>query len=159
MKRADVTRPQGAEDGFGAYLRGIETFPDLRSERVVVVVAIDTSGSIEGKQLSSFVSEVIAISRIAPNVEGYVLTCDAAVHDVIPFDSFSTSTFKPRGGGGTDFRPVFAWVEAAGVEPAVLVYLTDGDGLFPDTQPPYPVVWVIDGESSAGIPFGEVVQL
>ncbi len=135
-------------------------FPDLRSERVVIVVAVDTSGSIEDKQLSSFVSEVIAISRVAPNVEGFVLTCDAAVHDVVPFDSFSPTTFKPRGGGGTDFRPVFSWIEDSGCTPAVLVYLTDGEGVYPESEPTYPVVWVIHRTDNAKVepPFGEVVR-
>jgi len=139
---------------YGVY------FPDLRSEQVVVVAAVDTSGSIKKEQLSAFVSEVVAFSRTVPGVWGYVVTCDAAVRDVVPFDELNPANFKPRGGGGTDFRPVFEWVESVGLQPAVLVYLTDGDGEFPAEAPPYPVVWVIhrtDGEHPS-VPFGEVVR-
>jgi predicted metal-dependent peptidase len=61
------------------------------------------------------------------------------------------------GGGGTDFRPVFAWLDARGLTPAVLLYFTDGLGEFPAAAPSYPVAWLVKG--SAPVPWGERIQL
>ena len=52
-------------------------------------------------------------------------------------------TWKATGGGGTDFRPVFDYVEKhPELEPALLIYFTDGYGIFPVKMPPYDTVFV-----------------
>jgi predicted metal-dependent peptidase len=38
----------------------------------------------------------------------------------------------------------------------VLIYLTDGYGYFPDKEPDYPVIWLIDSEVEP--PWGEKMQ-
>jgi predicted metal-dependent peptidase len=71
--------------------------------------------------------------------------------------SGDTVHLEPKGGGGTDFKPVFAWVEENGVLPQCLIYLTDlCCNSFPDV-PEYPVLWVTDSRRTA--PFGETVQI
>jgi predicted metal-dependent peptidase len=69
----------------------------------------------------------------------------------------------PVGGGGTDFRPFFAAVEAeqCDMHPAVCVYLTDGYGTFPAEPPPWPLLWVLSpgSLSTDAVPFGEAVRL
>jgi predicted metal-dependent peptidase len=87
----------------------------------------------------------------------HVVYCDAEVSKVETFDRDELIEFKPEGGGGTDFRPVFDWVEKEGIEPACLIYFTDLDGTFPDKEPEYPVLWVSVGRAEA--PFGETLQL
>jgi predicted metal-dependent peptidase len=62
-----------------------------------------------------------------------------------------------EGGGGTDFRPVFDWVEAENRSPNMLVYFTDAEGDFPKMPPNYPVIWLVKGKG--GVPWGERVQL
>jgi predicted metal-dependent peptidase len=46
-------------------------------------------------------------------------------------------------------------------DPAVLVYLTDGFGTFPNKTPDHPVLWVVTpgGLESENFPFGNVVRL
>jgi predicted metal-dependent peptidase len=61
------------------------------------------------------------------------------------------------GGGGTDFRPVFDWVEQDRISPDLLVYFTDAQGRFPEREPPYPVIWLVKGKSR--VPFGDRIQL
>ena len=61
------------------------------------------------------------------------------------------------GGGGTDFRPLFDWVEGLPASPDLLVYVTDAEGRFPEREPNYPVVWLVKGKSS--VPFGTRIQL
>ena len=66
--------------------------------------------------------------------------------------------FSARGGGGTDFRPLFAKIEELGYKPDVLIMLTDTFGTFPDTPPDYPVIWASIYEN-VEVPFGELVYI
>jgi predicted metal-dependent peptidase len=61
------------------------------------------------------------------------------------------------GGGGTSFRPVFQWIDRAGLRPDLLVYFTDAEGQFPECEPPYPVIWLVKGR--AKVPWGQRIQL
>jgi predicted metal-dependent peptidase len=61
------------------------------------------------------------------------------------------------GRGGTDFRPVFAHVEAENVQPACLIYLTDLEGSYPETEPDYPVLWIATTNHRAT--WGETIRL
>lgn len=124
-----------------------------------VVVAVDTSGSIGQRELDHFFAEMRGIlDDVQPEVI-HVVWCDAKVHRVDEVDDTSDiDSLKPAGGGGTDFRPVFDWVDQNNVRPDALVYLTDMLGAFPDQAPAYPVVWGdIYGHCKA--PFGDVVSI
>jgi predicted metal-dependent peptidase len=124
-----------------------------------VVVAIDTSGSIGQTELNAFFAEMNGILEDVRPTKIYVVWCDAKVHKVDEVDSSSDiQTLKPHGGGGTDFRPVFDWVDQSNVEPEALVYLTDGMGSFPDRAPRYPVVWGSIYPQST-YPWGDVVNV
>jgi predicted metal-dependent peptidase len=61
------------------------------------------------------------------------------------------------GGGGTDFRPVFHWLEAQGVRPDLLVFFTDAEGQFPPDEPNFPVIWLVKGKEKT--PWGQRIQL
>lgn len=39
--------------------------------------------------------------------------------------------FALKGGGGTDYRPVFDYIDANFPMASMLLYFTDGDGIFP----------------------------
>ena len=48
------------------------------------------------------------------------------------------------GGGGMDFRPVFAYVEKhPELDPNLLVFVTDGYGDCPARPPAYSVLWLL----------------
>jgi len=135
-------------------------FPGLRSEEIELVVAVDTSGSIRAAEIRQFFAEINAIkgqvrARIA------LLCCDMEIAEVCPlyfepWDEFSFAT-EVKGGGGTDFRPVFDWVERQDRPPDTLVYFTDARGKFPARAPPYPTLWLVKGK--AEVPFGARIQL
>ena len=60
--------------------------------------------------------------------------------------------FELRGGGGTDFRPAFAYVDRLCAEKKFsnlrgLLYFTDGDGAYPTTPPDYETAFVLLKES------------
>jgi predicted metal-dependent peptidase len=133
--------------------------PSVRREGVgTIVIGVDTSGSIGEEELNQFAGEISAISDQAQPELIYVVYCDAAVSSTQEFGPCEPITLQPQGGGGTDFRPVFEWVEKNEVEPVCLLYLTDlccRD--YPVCPPAYPVLWVTDSRRRA--PFGETVKI
>lgn len=124
-----------------------------------VVVAVDTSGSIGQRELDHFFAEMIGILDDVQPEMIYVVWCDSEVHKVDEVEnSDDVVSLKPAGGGGTDFRPVFEWVEKNDVRPDALVYLTDLLGGFPSEAPAYPVVWG-DIYGRVKPPFGDLVSI
>jgi len=141
-----TSRRQGAY-GFGAghvvRPRTIDTTPR-------VAVAIDTSGSMSARDLSSALTELRAILLSRASVVDLV-TCDATVSNVTKLKSAAeldkfVRSGGVKGGGGTSFIPVMQHFDALpkAAKPDLLVYLTDGDGTEP-TAPPsgFRVVWVV----------------
>lgn len=117
--------------------------PGLQYDQAgAIVIALDTSGSVSDTLLSQFWGEVQGILG-AYRITADVVLCDAAVQavyrDVTADDTIPTAAV---GRGGTDFRPVFNWISDNQVDPQCLIYLTDLDGAFPDTEPDFPVLWV-----------------
>lgn len=127
--------------------------PSLKGEQLEIAVAVDTSGSIAQEDIREFVSELSGIMVSVPDYRIHIFAADSKIQgyqEITPFDEIDKDIFK--GGGGTDFRPVFQEIEDMGLQPAALVYLTDGDGEFPEMEPPYPVLWLLRGEKD--VPFG-----
>ncbi len=137
--------------------------PTLSGEVHRVVVAIDTSGSIQGQRLGEFWTELLAILR-NNRCEARVLTCDAEIQDEFDEISFDpTQVPNLKGGGGTNFTPVFDRVEqyiSAGWHPEAVVYLTDLDGTFPVRPVDVRTIWIVAKEDAhKKAPFGEVIPL
>ena len=134
----------------------------LEGESVQVFVCIDTSGSIDEEQMSLFLGEVSGILSSYPMLDCRLWYADAKCYG--PYEIGSMHEIpRPKGGGGTDFRPFFqATMEAwSGDQEAICVYLTDGLGVFPEEAPQLPVLWVIvpGGLPSEQIPYGEISRL
>jgi predicted metal-dependent peptidase len=136
----------------GLYLPSVE-----RTGLGTIVIGVDTSGSIGEEELEQFAGEISALADEAKPEAIYVVYCDAAVQASQQFGPSEPIDLEPKGGGGTDFRPVFQWVEANNIAPVCLIYLTD---LCCHSYPPipeYPVLWVTDSRRTA--PFGETVHI
>lgn len=130
-----------------------------------LVIAIDTSGSMNDDELSMILAEIDNL-RSVTQCSLTLIQCDAKIRDVKQYDEYTTVSFdryRVFGRGGTDFIPVFEWVrknvfiEFAGID--ALIYLTDGFGRFPGKRPPYPVLWIMTEHSQPEVPFGEVIRL
>lgn len=145
-------RPSARYLARGLYL------PSLYSEELgAIVVAIDTSGSIDDVLLRQFSAEVQAVVSETQPRQVHVVYCDARVqrHDVI--ERGDPVELTHVGGGGTKFEPVFDLVEQLEEPPACVVYLTDLRGSFPPVEPSIPTLWVTPTNEDA--PFGEVVRI
>ena len=124
-----------------------------------IVVAIDTSGSIGQPEIDRFFAEMRGILEDCKPRNVYVMWCDAKVHKVDEIDDVTQiDTLKPKGGGGTDFRPVFDWLKERAIVPDSLVYFTDLMGSFPSAAPGYPVIWA-STVKNGHYPWGNVVDV
>lgn len=123
-----------------------------------IVVVIDTSGSIGQAELSMFGGELNKIRVDAAPRKVHVIYCDAAVNKYEMYGPEDMIELKAVGGGGTDFRPPFKYVDKKGIEPKCLVYLTDMYGTFPDQPPEYPTLWASFTPDTKA-PFGDVVSI
>ncbi len=135
-------------------------YPRLKSAEVSAVVAVDISGSISDRELNECIAEINAIKgQLRATVT--VLAVDDKIAPGYPktFNAWEEIKLSGQidGGGGTDFTPVFDWMDAQDVPADILVYFTDGEGRFPEHAPAYPVTWLIKGK--AKVPFGERIQL
>lgn len=122
-----------------------------------LVIALDSSGSIDPATAEGFLAEARAIAELS-GATGRVLLLEAdeAVRSAVWLDRTAPGSFPLHGRGGTDFRAVFEYLEQRPeLRPSALVYLTDGQGPFPSRAPTYPVLWVLTGP--AEVPFGERV--
>ena len=141
------------------YLADELVVPGRYSDRLGhLVVAIDTSASMSPRQLSLVAAELRPLTALA--VQSTVIIADAVVHRVIPGDRLEAFLLRGQfaGRGGTDHRPVFAWLKDNGVCPDLFVGLTDLYSKFPDRTPAYPVVWVTPVASGTA-PFGHVIAM
>jgi len=114
------------------YLSHDIILPGIVSEEIpTVVYAIDTSGSISAEQLDKATAEVFGVLS-AYDTTVYVVFSDSAVRKTMILTRQDLPIkLDAIGGGGTDFGPVFQWVEEQGISPSCLIYLTDMEGYFP----------------------------
>ena len=86
----------------------------------------------------------------------HMIQCDAEIQEDVKITSQEEferyiKTMQMRGFGGTDFRPVFSYVEELRRAKEFhnlkgLIYLTDGYGVFPEKKPDYSTAFVFINE-------------
>lgn len=126
-----------------------------------LVVFVDTSGSIHGPILDVFMSEVKAICETVKPQLLHFLEVDAAVqgHEIYDETTLHTLTDKRelKGGGGTDMRVVFDYLDSRNIKPEAIIGLTDGYTPWPDAVP-CPTLWAIS-EVHIAAPVGATVHI
>ncbi len=132
------------------------------------VIAIDTSGSTSGDLVREFLNKTYNILKQEENfftkINLHIIQCDCEIqedHKITSQEEFDEyiSNLKVLGHGGTDFRPVFSYVDKlieAGEFTNLkgLIYFTDGYGVFPKKQPEYSTAFVYldDGYNNYDVP-------
>lgn len=113
--------------------------PGFKKERKLkIVLAIDTSASISGKDLTRFSAEIEKIRRSGAEIT--LIECDCKIQQVYQLKRPFQGQFQGR--GGTDFRPLWQYLKEKHLRPDVIIYLTDGIGPAPDASP-YPTIWAL----------------
>ena len=125
------------------------------------VIAIDTSGSTSGELVQTFVQKTYNILKSTESfftrINVHIIQCDTVIQEDVKittqeeFDAY-LKEMKLHGLGGTDFRPVFGYVNAMVDNGEFenlkgLIYFTDGCGVFPQKKPPYDTAFVFIEES------------
>ena len=120
------------------------------------VVAIDTSGSVAGDTVQRFVQKTWNILKTTESfftkINLHIIQCDATIQEDAKittqeeFDDY-IQTMQIHGLGGTDFRPVFSYVDWLREKKEFqnlkgLIYFTDGFGTFPERMPEYETAFV-----------------
>jgi predicted metal-dependent peptidase len=133
-------------------------FPDNPALKIKMrqkmLLAIDTSGSVNNEELKEFMNEIHHIYKAGVDI--HILQCDTTIK--------SSEDYKGKfelgivGRGGTDFDPVLKFY-AEHKEYTSLVYFTDGE-CSTSLKPTKPVLWVISEQSSMpeGLP-GKTIKL
>ena len=120
------------------------------------VIAIDTSGSVAGDEVQSFLQKTYNILKdresFQSRINVHIVQCDAQIQSdevITSSEDFNRylETMEIRGLGGTDFRPVFEYVDRLlkdGVFSDLkgLIYFTDGLGIYPPSKPDYRTAFV-----------------
>ena len=120
------------------------------------VIAIDTSGSTSGSLVQTFVQKTYNILKSTESffskINLHIIQCDAEIQEDVKittqqeFDAY-LKQMQLHGLGGTDFRPVFAYVNHLVDKKEFdnlkgLIYFTDGYGSFPQKMPSYDTAFV-----------------
>ncbi len=146
---------------YGLHLYGnmplIEPLEYQETNRVrTFVIALDTSASCAGHLVKSFVQHTFNVLMgsqfFAHEIDLHIVQYDSKLQAITriknarDIESYMDE-FKVRGGGGTDFRPVFAYVNDLRKNGELtnlkgLLYFTDGMGTFPSTPPKYESAFV-----------------
>lgn len=128
-----------------------------------IIIAVDTSGSIDEDLHKRFMQEIKLIQRMFKIKIRYI-QCDDDIQSDFEFKRYTNINKIPiRGGGGTDFRPVFKLIDEKHYNPNAILYFTDGQGNYPKTSK-YNTLWVLSNNECLNYddttpPFGNIISL
>ena len=120
------------------------------------VIAIDTSGSVNSELVQKFLQKTYNIleqqESFFSKINLHIIQCDAEIQEdrritcQEEFDEY-LKRMTIKGLGGTDFRPVFQYVDKLIAAKEFtrlkgLLYFTDGCGTFPTKKPDYNTAFV-----------------
>jgi len=178
LERFRVIREEAAIDmdsfDYGFYNYGMELYGNMplieeneyREAKLVeeLVIAIDTSASCQAQLVQRFLNETAAIlfagDQFFKKVNIHIVSCD----DQVQSDTKITNTdemrryadgFALKGGYGTDFRPVFTYVEQLRRQKDLtnlrgLIYFTDGFGTYPKHPTDYDTAFLFPKDEECG---------
>ena len=130
------------------------------------VIAVDTSESTRATLVKRFIEHTFDILKESENfareINVHIIQCDSKVQSDTKISSLRQidgimEDFHIRGFGGTDFRPVFDYVEVLRERGDLrdmkgLIYFTDGLGRFPERAPDYECAFVFMNDGDVPLP-------
>ena len=174
----EVMRVSEEEFDYTYYTYGLSTYGNLplvepleyREQKRLreFVIAIDTSGSVRGDVVQSFVQHTYDIlsrqENLFTKVNIHIIQCDDRIQEdarITCAEEFQQylDTMEIKGLGKTDFRPVFRYIEELQQKGELtqlkgLLYFTDGQGVFPARKPSYETAFILhhDGWETPQVP-------
>ncbi len=159
---------------YGLYNYGMELYGNMplieeneysETHKVdELVIAIDTSASCSEELVQTFLNETAGILMHSGNffrrIHVHIIECDNRVQNDILINEPGqmreyADNFEVSGGYGTDFRPVFSYVEDLRKKGHFkhlrgLMYFTDGFGDYPDIPTDYDTAFVFPSDKVTG---------
>ena len=174
----EVMRVSEEEFDYTYYTYGLSAYGNLplvepleyREQKRLreFVIAIDTSGSVRGDVVQSFVQHTYDIlsrqENLFTKVDIHIIQCDDRIQEdarITSAEEFQQylDTMEIKGLGKTDFRPVFRYIEELQQTGELsqlkgLLYFTDGRGIFPARKPSYETAFILhhDGWETPQVP-------
>lgn len=122
-----------------------------------LVIAVDTSGSCQGRPVQRFLTETYAILKNSRHffrhIRIHLLQFDTVIQDdicITDMDELAAmaDAFTVKGAGGTDYRCVFRYIAGLQRKGELsnlqgLMILTDGYGTYPADRPDYPTAFLL----------------
>lgn len=123
-------------------------FPDspglITKKKHKLLVAIDTSGSINQDELNEFFSEIKYIWKAGADVK--ILECDMNITKEYDYKGKTPETVSGR--GGTSFKSPIEYYNKHYKEYTSMVYFTDGYGDQDECKPNKKMMWIITSEGN-----------
>ena len=174
LRRFCVTREEVKLDpdefDLNFYTYGLSVYGDMpliepletrESKKIQeLALVIDTSYSTSGELVRGFLAETYTLLKGRENffhrMNLHLIQADNAVQQDLLIRNeeeliHAMNHFELRGGGGTDFRPAFAYVDQLCAEKKFtnlrgLLYFTDGMGQYPVRRPGYDTAFLFLGD-------------
>ncbi len=150
---------------YGFYQYGLKMYGNIpmiepleyREEKKLeeFVIAIDTSASCNRGLIEQFLAETMTVleqGNFFEKMNLHLIQCDNEIQEdicVTDKESFRNylKNFEAKGLGGTDFCPVFSYIESLRFKKQLrnlkgMIYFTDGYGTFPKKKPDYEAAFV-----------------
>ena len=114
------------------------TTPGIRiQQQQKLLVALDTSASIQAIQFDSFFAEIYHLWKLGAEV--HIIECDTKIRREYPYLGQRPSFVEGR--GGSCFDPPIDWANQV-YHPDAILYFTDGDGPRLQVKSRYPLLWI-----------------
>ena len=114
-----------------------------------LIIAIDTSGSVDDDLVQKFLSEIYAMIRRF-SCTFTLIQCDARIHEIRAIKNISDiKNLVILGRGGTKYEPVFELINSdKKYKNSIVVYFTDGYGSHSIPKPKCKkLIWVLSTEN------------
>ncbi len=106
-----------------------------------ILIAIDTSGSVNNEELREFFGEIYYIWK--QGAEIYIVECDTHIHNQYNYNGRPPEVISGR--GGTDFNAPIQFANDI-FQPDALIYFTDGFAAAPSVYCRKPILWMITSQ-------------
>lgn len=120
-----------------------------------IVCQVDISGSVSKQEIEHYNGHLKRIAEQCRPSKVHVIYTDTQVQKHEIFEKPEDMEIRFYSGGGTRMEAGFEYIREQGIEPVVVVTLTDGYDTY-TSAPEFPTVWCVSSEQTP--PYGEVVH-
>lgn len=130
-----------------------------------ILFFVDTSGSLNTEVLNKDIKSELQAVVTEFKMRTTIAYVDTDIKGIDQFEPDEDIVFKPKGGGGTDYRKAFEWFEKEDgdfINPVAIIYYTDGFCRSFPKDCSKEVLWILPStnRNENFLPtFGEVIKL